>query len=177
VRSADSALDLQRRHSLLNIDHYTFLRQAIFKVKDVPMFYVPVMYFQPRRMAAATGFLIPTYGFSTIRGQAIHQRLLLGDRSQPGRHIPVRLVFEDRNGGRNRIPIQPGRRIGWSDHGLSTRPACGNLPDVAGFSTLPAERSFTVNGQRQSSVPLQPACRARINYSPASRPTRHSTRT
>jgi LPS-assembly protein len=57
---------------ILNIDHYTFLRQAVFDVKGVPMFYLPILYYPTKEDQRATGFLIPTYGSSSLRGQAIH---------------------------------------------------------------------------------------------------------
>src|SRR4029079_4800993 len=57
---------------VLNVDHYTLLRQAILKVKGVPMFYLPVLYYPTKEDGRATGFLLPTYGVSTLRGQTIH---------------------------------------------------------------------------------------------------------
>ena len=57
---------------VLNIDHYTLLRNAIFSVKGVPMLYVPVLYYPTKKDDRATGILIPTYGSSTLRGQSMH---------------------------------------------------------------------------------------------------------
>ena len=57
---------------VLNVDHYTTLRQAVFMVKGVPMLYLPFMYYPTNKDNRATGFLIPTYGSSTLRGQSIH---------------------------------------------------------------------------------------------------------
>ena len=57
---------------VLNIDHYTLLRQAIFKVKGVPLLYTPIIYYPTKEEDRATGILLPTYGASTIRGQTIH---------------------------------------------------------------------------------------------------------
>ena len=56
----------------LNIDHYTVLRQAVLNVKGVPLFYLPVLYYPTKEDGRATGFLLPTYGVSSIRGQSIH---------------------------------------------------------------------------------------------------------
>ena len=36
------------------------------------MFYLPILYYPTKREDRATGFLIPTYGSSTLRGQSIH---------------------------------------------------------------------------------------------------------
>jgi len=57
---------------ILNIEHYTFLRNAIFSVKGVPMLYTPIMYYPTKKEDRATGFLIPTLGETTLRGESIH---------------------------------------------------------------------------------------------------------
>jgi LPS-assembly protein len=57
---------------VLNLDHYTLLRDAVLSVKGVPMFYTPILYYPTKREDRATGFLLPTYGSSTIRGHSLH---------------------------------------------------------------------------------------------------------
>jgi LPS-assembly protein len=55
----------------LNVDDYTLLRQAIFKVKGVPLLYVPILYYPTQEEGRATGFLLPNYSGTTLRGQSI----------------------------------------------------------------------------------------------------------
>ena len=55
----------------INLDEYAVLRNAVLVVKGVPLFYLPAMYFPIQEDGRATGFLLPTYGASTIRGQSI----------------------------------------------------------------------------------------------------------
>ena len=64
--------DLHADTVVLNMDHYTLLKGAVFAVKGVPMLYVPVLYYPTKKEDRATGFLIPTYGASSLRGQSIH---------------------------------------------------------------------------------------------------------
>ena len=64
--------DLHAGTVVLNIDHYTLLQQAVLKVKGVPMFYLPILYYPTKKEDRATGFLIPTYGTSSLRGQSLH---------------------------------------------------------------------------------------------------------
>src|SRR3989442_3352773 len=56
---------------ILNLDDYALLRNTVLRVKGVPLFYMPVLYYPIREDERATGFLMPTYGTSTLRGQAI----------------------------------------------------------------------------------------------------------
>jgi LPS-assembly protein len=68
---------------VLNIEHYTFLRNAIFSVKGVPMLYTPVMYYPTKKDDRATGFLIPTFGETTLRGESLHNAFFWAiDRSE-----------------------------------------------------------------------------------------------
>ena len=47
------------------------MSNALLKVKDVPVFYLPGMYYPINKADRATGFLIPIYGASTIKGQTL----------------------------------------------------------------------------------------------------------
>ena len=75
--------DLNAGTVILNIDHYTVLKQAILRVKGVPLFYLPIMYYPTKKEDRATGFLLPTYGSSTYNGQSLHNAFFWAiDRSQ-----------------------------------------------------------------------------------------------
>src|SRR5207245_11339131 len=58
--------DLHADTVILNVDHYTFLKQAVLTVKGVPMLYVPVLIYPTKEGDRAPGFLLPTYGTSPI---------------------------------------------------------------------------------------------------------------
>jgi LPS-assembly protein len=75
--------DMSASTVVLNVDHYTLLKNAVMTVKGVPMLYLPVMYYPTKREDRATGFLLPTYGSSTLRGQSLHNAFFWAiDRSQ-----------------------------------------------------------------------------------------------
>jgi LPS-assembly protein len=52
----------------LNLDDYALLKNSVFRVKGVPLLYLPIFYYPIQEDDRATGFLLPTYGTSTIRG-------------------------------------------------------------------------------------------------------------
>jgi LPS-assembly protein len=64
--------DMSASTVVLNLDHYTLLKNAVMTVKGVPMLYLPIMYYPTKREDRATGFLLPTYGSSTLRGHSLH---------------------------------------------------------------------------------------------------------
>jgi LPS-assembly protein len=56
---------------VLNLNDYALARNTLLKVKGVPLMYLPIIYYPIQNDDRATGFLLPTYGASTVRGQAI----------------------------------------------------------------------------------------------------------
>jgi LPS-assembly protein len=56
---------------VLNLDDYAIARNTLLKVKGVPLMYLPLIYYPIQKSQRATGFLLPTYGTSTLRGQSI----------------------------------------------------------------------------------------------------------
>ena len=75
--------DLHGDTVVLYLDHYTLLRNAVLTVKGVPMLYTPFMYYPTKSDGRATGFLLPTYGVSTLRGQSLSNAFFWAiDRSE-----------------------------------------------------------------------------------------------
>lgn len=56
---------------LLVLDDYAIARHTLLRVKGVPLMYLPVLYYPIKSEDRATGFLLPTYGSSTLRGQSL----------------------------------------------------------------------------------------------------------
>jgi LPS-assembly protein len=56
---------------VLNLNDYAIARNTLLRVKGVPVFYLPVIYYPIKDDDRATGFLLPTYGASTLRGHAV----------------------------------------------------------------------------------------------------------
>ena len=56
---------------LIVLDNYAIARHTLLRVKGVPLMYLPVLYYPIKNEDRATGFLLPTYGSSTLRGQSL----------------------------------------------------------------------------------------------------------
>ena len=56
---------------VLTLEERAVMTNMIMKVKDVPVFYLPGMYYPINKEDRATGFLIPIYGSSSIKGQTL----------------------------------------------------------------------------------------------------------
>jgi len=63
--------DMAANSITLHLDDYAFLKNAVFRVKNVPLMFLPVFYYPIQEDNRATGFLMPIYGTSTQRGQSL----------------------------------------------------------------------------------------------------------
>jgi LPS-assembly protein len=55
----------------INLQDYAVARNTVLRVKGVPVLYLPFVYYPIAEDQRVTGILLPTYGASSIRGQAI----------------------------------------------------------------------------------------------------------
>lgn len=55
----------------LNLDDYAVARNVVLRVKGVPLVYLPAIYYPLQEDQRSTGFLMPTYGTSTVRGGSL----------------------------------------------------------------------------------------------------------
>src|SRR5687767_10876539 len=55
----------------LNLDDYALARGTILRVKGVPLLYLPAIYYPLQDDQRSTGFLMPSYGTSTLRGGSL----------------------------------------------------------------------------------------------------------
>jgi LPS-assembly protein len=149
---------------VLNIDDYTLLKNAVLRVKGVPMLYVPVFYYPTKREDRATGFLIPTYGSSTLRGQQIHNAFFWAiDRSQDATFMHE---WYSKTGqglaGEYRYNVGGGSDGYFSGHFRNER-ATAYLSS-AGLVAVPASRTYELRGAANHRLPGRLRARANVDY-------------
>jgi len=150
---------------VLNVDHYTVLRQAVFTVKGVPVLYLPYVYYPTQEDGRATGFLLPTYGHTTIDGHVIHNEFFWAiNRSMDA---TVAYDYLSKTGGRAeteyRYNMGAGANGSIDANVLNEKGGTYNQPDG---STVPrpAGRSFTVRGGANQIFPGNFRGRAYVDY-------------
>ncbi len=152
--------DLTADTVVLNVDHYTFLRQAIFRVKGVPMMYLPVLYYPTNEDGRATGFLIPTYGRSTFRGQTIQVPFFWAiNRSHDA---TVAYNYYSKTGGG--VEAEYRYETGGGSNGYIRALRIDDRETTYGEQVLPAGRSYTVNGNANRVLPGNFRARASVDY-------------
>ena len=157
--------ELQSDAITLHLDDYAYLRNAIFKVKNVPLMYLPVFYYPIQEDNRATGFLIPIYGVTTARGQSLTNQFFWAiNRSQDA-------TFEhdwfsktgQQIGGEYRYVMGPGSQgrtqLSFLDeHPTTTTDSGGATHTAAGI------RSYAIVGDMAQRLPAHFQARANANY-------------
>ena len=157
--------DMSASTVLLNLDHYTLLKNAVMTVKGVPMLYLPVLYYPTKKGGRATGFLIPTYGSSTLRGQSLHNAFFWAiDRSQDatvaydwfskvGQGVGSEYRYNFGAGTDGNI-----RAYYLDQHATSYALEDGSTSDI------PASQSYEIHGSANQLLPGGLRARARVDY-------------
>lgn len=144
----------------INLGDYAILKNAVMQVKDVPVFYLPVLYYPIQEDDRATGFLIPTYGNSTYAGQSLSNAFFWAiDRSQDATIFHNWYFSRGQAiGGEYRYVSGPGSegsfRTNWLNQGDSV---------VNGVQTG-AKRSYQIEGSVVQRLNDRLTARARVNY-------------
>ena len=145
----------------INLDEYALLRNAVLRVKGVPLLYLPVFYYPVQEDDRATGFLMPTYGTSTLRGQTISNAFFWAiSRSQDATFMHDWLTKAGQQvGGEYRYVVSPGSqgnaRMSLLDEKETTTP---------GGDIRPATRSYSISGDVAQALPRRFRLRANADY-------------
>jgi len=147
----------------LNLDRYALLTNSVFRVKGVPLLYLPAFYYPIQEDDRATGFLMPTYGASTFRGQTLsnaffwaigrsHDATIFHDwMSQAGQQVggEYRYILGGASQGQTQFSM------------LDERATDGSAP---GSGAQPARRSFSLRGDVAQALPANFRARANVDY-------------
>ena len=148
----------------INLDDYAVLTNSVFRVKGVPLMYLPIFYYPIQEDDRATGFLIPTYGSSTLKGQMLsnaffwaigrsHDATIYHDwMSKAGHQL----------GSEYRYVLGPGSqgnsRFSWLDE----KPITTTVNGVE--RTAGGTRSYSLSGDLMQRLPGTFSLRANADY-------------
>jgi LPS-assembly protein len=156
---------LQSGTVVLNLDHYAMLRNMVMNVKGVPVFYLPVIFYPINKEDRATGFLMPVYGSSTLRGHTLSNAFFWAiSRSQDATLMHDWFSKTGQGmGGEYRYIRSPTSRGELRTYYLNEKPieavdTDGNITDV------PGRKSFELRGSAAQDLPLKLRARGRVDY-------------
>jgi LPS-assembly protein len=149
----------------LNLDHYAILTNTLFKVKGVPLLYLPIFYYPVQEDDRATGFLIPAYGTSTIRGQSLSNAFFWAiNRSHDATFLHDWFSRTGQGfGGEYRYVLGTGSEGFLRTYGLREREATHTDP-FGNHTMTPDRRSYEVRGQASHLISPRLRARGRADY-------------
>jgi len=141
---ASSALLVQDKHALL--------KNMVLKVKDVPIFYLPAIYYPIDNEGRSTGFLLPNYGNSTTQGFTLSNAFFWAiNRSQDATFFHDYYAKTGQGvGGEYRYAEDAGSSGNVNLHMLNEK---AQYADDGTTLTRPAHRSFRINSGISQGLP------------------------
>jgi LPS-assembly protein len=149
----------------LTVNDHALLTNSILRVKGVPLMYLPIFYYPIEEDDRSTGFLIPTWGTSNVRGQTFSNAFFWAiDRSQDATFMHDWFSKTGQGyGGEYRYELGRGNRgttkmYVLNEHETQYRDATGAL------QTTKPKKSFQMNGGLTQALGAGLHARADVNY-------------
>lgn len=144
----------------LNLDDYVMLRNAVIEVKDVPVFYLPIMYYPIQEDDRATGFLLPMYGSSTVTGSSISNAFFWAINRSHDATIFHDWMFARGQGvgAEYRYVMGPAAQGDFRYYWLDEKEA------IINGRTRDPKRSTQMRGNLTQNLPLGLSARGRVDY-------------
>jgi LPS-assembly protein len=157
--------DIISGSATINLGDYAILRNAVMRVKDVPVFYLPVLYYPIQDDDRATGFLLPTYGTSLYRGQSLSNAFFWAiNRSQDATFMHDWFAKRGHGvGAEYRYVAGPAADGNLRMYWLNEKEAEIDLRG-GGTSLQPARRSYELRGHLVQPLPGRLTARANLDY-------------
>lgn len=144
----------------VNLDDYVILRNAVIHVKDVPVFYLPLLYYPIQEDDRATGFLLPQYGSSLAMGSSVSNAFFWAiNRSQDATFFHDWMFSRGTGlGSEYRYMLGPQAQGNVRYYWLDEKQA------VINGATRNPRRSKTIQGALSQNLPFGLSARARVDY-------------
>ena len=144
----------------LRLDHYVMLTNAVVNVKDVPVFYLPILYYPIQEDDRATGILMPMYGSSLATGASISNAFFWAiNRSHDATFFHDSMLSRGNGlGAEYRYVLGPQAQGDFRYYWLDEKEAIIN-----GLTRQP-RRSKSMRGNLAQNLPFGLSARARVDY-------------
>jgi LPS-assembly protein len=150
----------------LTLEKRAVMTNMVLKVKDVPVFFLPAMYYPINKEDRATGFLIPIYGQSDIKGQTLSNRFFWAiNRSQDATLYHSYYSKTGQSFGAEYRYVQSGASSGNVQTSIVREHDSTTYVESDGTETVvPGIDSFTVTGTVLQQLPANLRLTGNANY-------------
>lgn len=148
----------------VELESYALLTNTVLKVKGVPMFYLPVLYYPIQSDDRSTGFLLPTYGASVVRGQSISNAFFWAiNRSQDATFYHDWFTTRGQGtGAEYRYMTGPASQGSLTTYYLNEKQA--SYSTAGGTVTTPAQTNYEVRANLTQVLPANLRARGNVDY-------------
>ena len=148
----------------INIDDHVLAHHTVFRVKGVPLMYLPVMYYPLHEDERSTGFLLPNFGTSTFRGTALSNGFFWAiGRSQDATFFHDWFTRTGQGAGLEyRYLSGVGSSGSFRGYRLNQRATVFDEDDAA--STLPARTSYQIDASVNQSLGRRLRAQGNVEY-------------
>lgn len=149
---------------VINLNSYAIARNILLRVKGVPLMYLPILYYPIKEGDRATGFLLPTYGSSTLRGQALSNGFFWAiGRSQDATFFHDWFTRTGQGAGAEYRYVASGGSYGtFRFYGLNQREA--EFRQSGTVAILPAQSSYQFSGTGRQAIGTSVRLHQRLDY-------------
>jgi LPS-assembly protein len=156
--------ELRTGNVMLNLNDYAVARNTVLRVKGVPLMYMPLIYYPIQEDDRATGFLLPTYGTSTLRGQALSNAFFWAmGRSQDATFFHDWFTKTGQGFGTEYRYVAAAESTGTVRYYLLNQKATTYTVNNT-VTALPEKRSFELTGNITHVLTPRWRARARLDY-------------
>ncbi len=157
--------EMVSRSITVTLQDYAFLTHSLFLVKNVPVMYLPAFYYPIPDHNRATGFEMPIYGTSTIRGQSISNTFFWAiNRSEDATFYHDWFSKTGQQfGGEYRYITAPGSQ-GNGHFSLLNEHSATYQQSTGAATTTDAKRSYALGGSMTQRLPGGFNARANVDY-------------
>ena len=144
----------------VNLDDYVILRNAVINVKNVPVFYLPLLYYPIQADDRATGLLLPQYGSSLAMGSSVSNAFFWAINRSHDATFFHDWMFSRGNGlgAEYRYMLGPQAQGNLRYYWLDEKAA------IVNGATRDPRRSKTIQGGLSQNLPFGLSARARVDY-------------
>jgi LPS-assembly protein len=146
----------------IELDRYVLMRHVMLRVKDVPLLYLPAIYYPINKDDRSTGFLLPTYGSSSNLGTSLSNAFFWAiSRSQDATFYHDWYTKAGQGfGAEYRFVAGPGSWGSTTLHVMNEKEQLGS----GGTAVAPGKRSYQVDANVNQGLPRGFRAYGRVNY-------------
>jgi LPS-assembly protein len=148
---------------IINLDDHAVARNILLRIKGVPLMYLPIIYYPLGEDERATGFLLPTYGSSTFRGQTVSNAFFWAiGRSHDATFFHDWFTTTGQGFGTEYRYVAGNGYGTFRGYGLKQREA--EFRRSGRVTTLPAQSSYAITGAGSQRIGTAIRLHQRLDY-------------